>query len=204
MVTNLHAHSWTQFFIPGYGWLDFEATFFAKAPEGMGDFNTWDVVIPTFDENRLVSQVRKFPWRAVLRAFAAMAIAALAAAYVLRYGREAFLFARSRRGGRAGARSLYLLLLARLAADGKPIKPASKTATEYAELFPGKSADSHFLEFASLYSELRWREFASEAQRNERFELLKREYSSILKISTKRGLLHWFKRLLSLRGLAYL
>nr|AFK83729.1 transglutaminase domain-containing protein [uncultured bacterium 35A20] len=204
MVTNLHAHSWTQFFIPDYGWLDFEATFFAKAPEGMGDFNTWDVVIPVMEENRVISQIRKFPWRAVLRAFAVLAACALAAAYVLRYGREALLFARAQQGGRSGARALYLLLLARLAADGKPIKPASKTATEYAQLFPGKSGDSHFLEFASLYSELRWREFASEEQREERFELLRKEYNSILEASKKRGLLHWFKRLLSLRGLAYL
>jgi len=207
MVTDIHAHSWTQFYIPNYGWLDFEATQFAKPPLGAGDFNTWDVVIPVLDKNKVFSNVRKFPWRAVLKAAGIMAIFALVCAYILRYGREALLFFNARKGGRKGARSLYLLLLARLAADGKPVKPASKTALEYAELFPaaaGAKENPHFREFASLYSELRWREFADNAEMGKRFLLLKDEYRYILKTARRHGIGRSIIRIFSLRGLAYL
>jgi hypothetical protein len=204
MVTNLHSHSWTQFYIPDYGWLDFEATAFSLPPTGMGDFNTWDVVIPIIDEERVFSAVRKFPWQAVLKAFGIMALLALVCAYILRYGREAFLYFGARQGGRSGARYLYLLLLARFAADGKPIKPASKTALEYSELFPNIKENIHLKTFASLYTELRWREFGDKAEMEKRFVLLRQEYRNILKTTQSYGINRWFVRLISLRGLAYL
>jgi hypothetical protein len=202
MVTNLHSHSWTQFYIPDYGWLDFEATAFSIPPEGMGDFNTWDVVIPLFDDDRVFSQLRKFPWLAVLKTMGFMALVMLFGAYALLYGRTVILYFGIRRGGRAGARSLYLLLLARLASDGKPIKPASKTALEYSELFPGTN-EPPFETFASLYTELRWKQFKNPAESEERFRLLKLEYRNILSMR-KRGPLHFLKRIFSLRGIAYL
>ena len=210
MVTNLHSHSWTQFYIPSYGWLDFEATSFAIPPVGAGDFSTWDVVIPLIDEKKLFSQVRKFPWLAVLRAAGIAAIFALVLAYALRYGREFALYLGTQRGGRSGARSLYLLLLARLAADGKPVKPASKTAIEYAQLFPltklgaGAFENPHFKNFASLYTEIRWREFKDSAQMDESFTKLKHEYHNILKTTKRRGIFGWLMRIISLRGLGYL
>jgi len=210
LVTNLARHSWVQFYIPDYGWLDFEATSFSIPPQGMGDFNNWDVVIPLIDENRIFSHVKNFPWRAVLRAAAILAALALICAYILRYTREIVLFIGARHGGRAGARSLYLLLLARLAADGKPIKPASKTAHEYSNLFqPQKNlynptAEQHFKNFATLYSELRWREFPTTTESAARFSHLKQEYKSILQTTRRPGLSRWFIRLISLRGLAYL
>jgi hypothetical protein len=210
MVTNLHSHSWTQFYIPDYGWLDFEATAFALPPLGNGDFNTWDVVIPLIDEERVFSAVKKFPWQAVFRAFGVMALFALVCAYLLRYGREAFLYFGARQGGRSGARCLYLLLLARLAADGKPVKPASKTALEYSELFRvqsktgGEAESPHFKAFASIYTELRWRKFGDRVEMEERFNLLRQEYSSILKTTRRKGVLKGLLRMFSLRGLAYL
>jgi hypothetical protein len=204
LVTDAHGHSWPQFYIPGYGWIDFESTLFAIPPFGMGDGNMRDVVIPLIDETKLFSQVRSFPWRAVLRTAAMLALAALFCAYALRYGREIFLRAGSRRGGRAGARSLYLLLLARLAADGKPIKPAAKTAGEYARLFPPQPDGSPFAAFAALYTELRWREFHSAAEQAERFGELWREYRKIIKAVRRRGIPAFFMRIFSLRGLLYL
>jgi Transglutaminase-like enzymes, putative cysteine proteases len=207
MVTNLHSHSWTQFFIPDYGWLDFEATAFSMPPMGMGDFNNWDVVIPLFDEQQTFSNVKKFPWRAVGKAIINLAIIALICAYALRYGRELILYINSRNTScdiRSRTRSLYLLLLARLAADGQPIKPASKTATEYSQLFRGNEETSCFKPFAEIYSELRWRQFNDPTEMETRFEKLKNEYQEILTATRRKGLHRWFIRIISLRGLAYL
>jgi transglutaminase-like putative cysteine protease len=202
LVTDAHSHSWPQFYIPGHGWLDFEATAFALPPLGSGNANMRDVVIPLFGEETVFSPVRSFPWRAVLRALGFLAAAALTCAYALRYGREILLRLGTRRGGREGARSLYLLLLARLAADGKPVKPASKTAAEYAELFPGEGES--FKAFAALYSELRWREFADSAERDRCFGKLRQEYRNITALSRRKGPGAFFIRIFSLRGLAYL
>jgi hypothetical protein len=213
LVTDAHSHSWAQFYIPDYGWLDFEATSFAIPPLGFGNGNMRDVVIPLLDETRVFSQARSFPWRAVIRVLGGIAVLILAGAYALRYGREAALRFSVRRGGRSGARSLYLLLLARLAADGRPIKPASKTAAEYARdvaaLFPGVDegappGDSPFAAFAALYAELRWRDFASPAEEGERFRRLRGEYRKILAAARRRGFFAPVIRIFSLRGLAYL
>jgi hypothetical protein len=218
LVTDAHSHSWTQFYVPDYGWLDFESTSFAIPPLGMGNGNLRDVVIPLIDDTQVFSQVRAFPWRAVLRAVVSLLTAALLCAYLARYGREILLRIAARRGGRKGARSLYLLLLARLAADGKPIKPASKTAVEYAELFgevssslsqksrkgPRSATSPFFTAFAALYTELRWREFKDSAERDERFRQLEEEYRNILRLTRRRGIPAFFIRIFSLRGLAYL
>jgi len=202
LVTNMHAHSWTQFYIPDYGWLDFEATAFAIPPIGSGDFNSWDVVIPIIDPNRTFATSRPFPWRPVLRVIALLLALTLAGAYTIRYGREAVLFFGAKRGGREGARALYLLLLARLAAEGKPIKPASKTALEYSELFPETGED--FTVFAASYAELRWREFKDSAEKEEVFSRLEQGYQNILASAHKSGFLAFIKRVFSLRGLFYL
>ncbi|MCL2277496.1 MAG: transglutaminase-like domain-containing protein [Treponema sp.] len=224
MVTNAHSHSWTQFYVPGYGWLDFEATSFAIPPVGMGDISNWDVIIPILDENRTFSQVRQFPWQVVGRTILALLAAAVILAYVLRYGRELVLYIGSRKGDRSGARALYLLLLARLAADGQPIKPASKTAHEYADLFrinqsrrregaevninnAAQAPDEynlHFKKFADIYSELLWREFKNDDDKNKKLTLLKQEYKNILITTKRKGLHRFFIRIVNLRGLAYL
>ena len=204
MVTNLHSHSWTQFYLPDCGWLDFEATAFSIEPEGMGDFNNWDVVIPILDENRTFSQVRKFPWRAAGKVLLTLLIAAIIAAYAIRYIRELILYLNAKQSNRSAARSLYLLLLAKLAADGNPIKPASKTAHEYSELFGINNTQNYFKDFADIYSEFRWRKFQTQDEFNTRYAQLRQGYGSILNAARKQGIHHAIKRLFSLRGLAYL
>jgi hypothetical protein len=147
LVTDAHGHSWPQFYIPDYGWLDFEATQFAIPPIGLGDGNLRDVVIPMLDGEKVFYQVRAFPWRAVIHALVSLCVIALITAYLLRYGRELVLFLLTHQGGIKGARALYLLLLSRLAADGKPIKAVSNTAPEYAELFnEGKNSSNNNLD----------------------------------------------------------
>jgi transglutaminase-like putative cysteine protease len=203
LVTDAHGHAWPQFYIPDYGWVDFEATLFAIPPIGFGDANLRDVVIPLFDENQVFAPVRAFPWRAVLWVLVFLFVLALLCAYALRYGREAFLYLNARQGGRKGARSLYLLLLAKLAADGKPIKPISKTAPEYARLFP-EDHGGPFSSFAEIYTELRWRTFSDKTLEEKRFEALKDEYQKILDTQSKKSIAAFIVRVFSLRGLAYL
>ena len=202
LVTTSHAHSWTQFYVPEFGWIDFESTQFTTAPVGLGDGNLRDVVIPLWEENQLFAQARAFPWQAVLRTALFLAVVAVVGAYTLRYGMEAALNLAVRHGGRNGARALYLLLLARLAADGKPIKPVSKTAPEYARLFANQSGA--FATFADIYTELRWRDFTDKAEMDSRFERLKQEYCTILAENQRKGILPPLIRLFSLRALAYL
>ncbi|MDR0998802.1 MAG: transglutaminase-like domain-containing protein [Treponema sp.] len=211
LVTDAHSHSWTQFYIPSYGWIDFEATAFAIPPIGFGDANIRDVVIPLIDETQVFAPVRAFPWRAVLRTLLILGVTVLLCAYAVRYGREIALRLGARRPGRAGARSLYLLLLARLAADGKPIKPASKTAVEYSQIFPASdavpadsAAGSPFAGFAALYSELRWREFKDPGEQDERSRQLRQEYRNIIVRARRPGFRAFLIRIFSLRGLAYL
>jgi hypothetical protein len=156
------------------------------------------------DDSKVFSPVRKFPWRAVLRGAVILAVFALVSAYVIRYCRELYLYFRAQCGGREGARALYLLLLARLAADGRPIKPASKTALEYSQLFAGAEKDSPFAGFAAIYTELRWREFADSDEGDKKFSMLKQEYDNILNAARRRGIHRSVIRIFSLRGLAYL
>jgi len=132
-----------------------------------------------------------------------IAAAALVCAYALRYGRELVLYYGARRGGRAGARSLYLLLLSKLAADGKPIKPVSKTALEYSELFPSAKKNPDFAAFAALYTELRWRKFTDINEEKLKYSMLKFEYNNILK-TRRRGFGRVIVSTFNLRGLAYL
>ncbi|MCL2093392.1 MAG: transglutaminase domain-containing protein [Treponema sp.] len=207
LVTDAHGHAWTQFYIPDYGWLDFEATAFAIPPLGSGDGNLRDVVIPIIDDGpRLLSRVRAFPWRALLRILGYLGGFSLGAAYALRYGREILLWARVRRGGAKGARNLYLLLLAKLAADGRPIKPVSATAPEYARLFDEAPPPegSVFSGFAELYTELRWRTFIDKNLEEEKFRALIHEYEEIRAFHRRRGPLAFLRRIFSLKGLAYL
>jgi len=206
LVTDAHGHSWTQFYIPDYGWIDFEATMFAIPPtSSFGNGNLRDVVIPLLDDGpQVISAVRAFPWRTVLRVLALLAVLALSAAYVLRYGREAVLYMAARRGGQSSARALYLLLLSRLAADGKPIKPMSKTAPEYAALFSGIGNGQAFTAFSSMYTELRYRSFSNTAEVDERLRSLRTEYGKILRETKRKGMRAALIRALSLRGLWYL
>jgi len=69
LVTTAHRHSWVQYYIPDYGWIDFETTSSAIPPVGMGDPNARDVVIPLLGEEPSLTPIAVFPWRKVWRQF---------------------------------------------------------------------------------------------------------------------------------------
>ena len=201
LVTTAHRHSWTQFWLPEYGWVDFETTSFAIPPVGFGDPNNRDVVIPILQEDPSLTPVPAFPWKTLLRWTGLLLLAGLLSAYAVRYGREAFLVLRSRRSDDAGVRALYRLLLMRLAAEGRPIKLPSQTSGEYARLFPDEPA---FAPFAALYTELRYRESAGPEARDELHARLCREYGGVLAGLRRTGPAGVIHRVFSLKGLEYL
>jgi transglutaminase-like putative cysteine protease len=201
LVTTAHRHSWTQFWLSGYGWVDFEATSFAIPPIGMGDANNRDVVIPIFEKEPEITPLRNFPWRPVLRALGILICAALVSAYALRYGREFLLLHRARRCDEKGVIAVYKLLLMRLAAEGAPIKLPSQTSREYAGLFPDEPA---FTPFAALYTQLRYRDFSDKTELVQVHEALRGEYRKILAGRRRNGPRGALRRIFSLRGLLYL
>ncbi|MDR2588808.1 MAG: DUF3488 and transglutaminase-like domain-containing protein, partial [Spirochaetales bacterium] len=155
LVTTAHRHSWVQFYLPEYGWIDFEATSFALPPMGFGDANNRDVVIPIFEKEEELRPLRVFPWKLLFQGLGIFAAGGLFAVYAFRYGRECFLHYKAEKGGREGARALYRLLAMRLAVEGKPLRQPSQTSREYAAFFPDEPA---FAPFAALYTELLYRE----------------------------------------------
>ena len=133
LVTTAHRHSWAQFWLPGYGWIDFETTSFAIPPMGMGDPNNQDVVIPLMQEESPLIPIPTFPWKLVLRILSTLTGAGLLGLYTFRYIREAWYRYLSHGKGLKAARALYRLLLLELASEGYPLKPPSFTPLEFTE-----------------------------------------------------------------------
>ena len=120
--------------------------------------------------------LRSFPWRPVLRGLGILIAAAVTLLYALRYGREGTLAWRARRCDAKAGRALYGLLLMRLAAEGKPIKRPSETSREYSGFFPD---DPALAAFAALYTELRYRTFTDEYERQKAHAALREEYRRV-------------------------
>ncbi len=200
LVTTAHRHSWVQYYIPDYGWIDFETTSSAIPPVGMGDPNARDVVIPLLGEEPSLTPIAVFPWRKVLKGTALLAAVLLAGAYLFRCGREALLALRARGRDDRAARAVYRLLLMRLAAEGRPFKPPSQTSQEYARLFPDEPS---FAAFAALYTPLRYRETFAPGEREKMMEELRRESGRVLRKLRRPGPAGMVRRIVSLRGLWY-
>ena len=191
LVTDAHRHSWTQFYLPGYGWVDFEPTDYAIPPEE--DANTLDVVIPIIEIEEVVERDFRFPWLLALRLAAALAIAGVAGAYAWRYGREALLALAARSPSRHGVRARASLLYMRLAADGYAIKPQDETAREYADRYP------ELRRFAERYTALRYRpDPPDQAVAGE----LRASARAAQQRMRRPGAGAWLQRLVSLRGLS--
>jgi transglutaminase-like putative cysteine protease len=200
LVTTAHRHSWVQFWLPEYGWIDFETTSFAIPPAGFGDPNNRDVVIPLLQEDPSLVPIPSFPWRTLLRWAGILLAGGVLLAYLFRYGREAYLVFQARRSDDAGVRALYRLLLIKIAAEGRPLKPPAKTSREYSEYFPEEPA---FLEFAALYTRLRYRENTPE-EREALFAELRREFHAVTGGLKRPGPVGALRRVFSLRSLSYI
>ena len=193
LITTAHRHSWTQYYLPGYGWVDIEATQFAIQPPPELGATGQDVVIPIIQIEDRLDRDFQFPWLLVLRLAGALAIAGVAGAYAWRYGREGILALAARAPTRHGLRARASLLYMRLAADGYAVKSPVETAREYAERYPELQG------FAERYTALRYRPNPPDARAAG--ELRAAALAATTRMR-RRGLIAWLKRVLSLRGLS--
>ena len=198
LITSAHRHSWTQFWLPDYGWVDFETTSYAKPPPPAADANMLDIVIPIIEvEDVPVPRTFQFPWRFALTVLATLAGLGVVGAYGLRYGREGWLTLRARRPDSGGLRALGNLLYMRMASTGCELKARAHTAQEYAERYP------EIGRFAELYTMLRYRAAYDPGERSRTWQELRTQYQTALRGVRKGGLLPLLRRTFSLRALYY-
>jgi hypothetical protein len=197
LVTTMHAHSWTQVYIPEYGWIDIETTSTAIPPPMGFGFGNNDVVIPIYEKDHYQSDRFVFPWMMLTGIVVLALVLLITGLYTFRYLREAYLFYRSRKNDEAGLRALYELLLMKLAACGFTVKPRSKTALEYAKEYP------QLTDFARLYTELHYNLGLTPEAKARFWKYLRESYQKIITESTKPGFIPGVRRIFSLQGLKY-
>ncbi len=197
LVTTAHRHSWVQFYLAGYGWVDFETTAYAIPPAGSGNPNSMDVVIPIIQETEPAPKF-EIPWFVLLRLLMFVIAIAAAGLYLYRYVGELYLVILSRSQSRHALKALGRVLLLRLASEGYKVKDSSQTFLEYSEQHP------EIAPFASLYTSLRYREPFPSDEWERAWAQLRESYSAALTGSRKKGLPAAFKRVFSLKGVAYL
>ena len=198
LVTTSHHHSWAQFYMPGYGWVDFETTAHAIPPEPKMDPNNMDVLIPMIDEEAAKkSREYHFPWRLVGKVFGGLFAVLLVFLYVFRYSREAYHRIRLRGESPEALRSMLKSFYMKLAVEGFELKKGHQTPMEYAMHL------DRFVDFARIYTMLTYREIYSVGEKEEAWKHLRQKYREVLKESRKKGLRAIFRRIFSLRGLYY-
>jgi transglutaminase-like putative cysteine protease len=197
LVTTAHRHSWTQFYLPDYGWIDFETTSFAIPPPPGGDPNSQDVVIPLIEDRTVTGREFAVPWNLLAELFVTALGLSLAGLYSFRYGRELWLKSLIRRPGKRSLLAAEKLLLVRLANEGVRLKKRSETPKEYTAELP------ELERFADLYDQLRFRERLGTEERERLKDELLTEIRTVVAGRRRRGVSGALKRLLTLKGLGY-
>ncbi|MEW5814172.1 MAG: transglutaminase domain-containing protein [Spirochaetota bacterium] len=197
LVTTAHHHSWVQYYIPDFGWIDFESTAYALPPPPGGDPNSSDVVIPIMQDNRQKNPVFVFPWRTVLLVLGVLSILILTGLYLTRYSRELYLYYRSGKNDFKGLKALYRLALMKLAAYGLSLKAQATTILEYADVYPGLK------NFAACYTELSFREYFTPDEKERIWKKLRDSYRGLLAEYKQKGFKNAARRAFSLKGLHY-
>jgi hypothetical protein len=182
--------------MPGYGWVDFDPTSFAIPPPGGGLLANMRVVIPIITIEELPA-FAEFPWQVLLRGALMLAVVLLVGIYLYRYGMIAHLRIRSRGSDPESLHALLTLLLMKLSFNGYALKSPSQTPLEYARTYP------ELQRFASLYTELRYRERFAEGERAQLRREMLEDYASIVHTARRRGFVGTLQRGFSLRGLSY-
>ncbi len=196
LVTTAHRHSWVQFYVPGFGWVDFETTEFAIPPEN-GDPNSAQVVIPIIRDVKDRSQAFIFPWKMLL-SLTALIFASVAALLYLYKAFILFSLAfKSLKPVPLSFEERYKYILHRLFLSGYPLKLKTMTPEEYGEI------NREFRKFAILFTELLYRSVYTGNEYDEVVNRFGAEYSRLISLTSPKGVTEHFKYLLSLRGVFY-
>lgn len=199
LVTTSHSHAWTQFFLPGFGWIDFEPTTYAIPPEPQFNPNNMDVLIPLIEERTIRPRQSAwvFPWRLALKVLGAGVALLLIGLYGYRFVRESYLRMVSRKTDPRGLRALLQLLLMKMARDGYDLKARHETALEYAQ------KHRELENFARQHTMLRFRSNYGEGERETAEQELREQFAGARKRLKRPGLFATLRRWVSLRGLYY-
>lgn len=196
LVTTAHHHSWVQYYIPKYGWVDFESTMYAIPPPPGFDPNSSDVVIPIIRDNRQFINSYTFPWRFILKVLIAAAAGVFVVLYGYRYGKLWYLRRICSSYSPRAVRAVYRLLLMKMGSRGFILKESHQTALEYAEIHP------EIRDFAGIYTRLRYREHISREEAGVLWPALLKEYTRAMEALKSREN-YPLVRIFSLRGLRY-
>ena len=197
LVTSAHRHSWAQFYLPTYGWVDFETTAFAIPPVGAMNPNNLDVVIPDLEERRLLNRNLPIPWGFVLRFLLMAAAVGVVLFYSMRWSRLIRLSLVSQMNNERAYKALYRLLLIRLCARGYDLKSIDFTPQEYAHLYPELG------DFMLLYTQLVFQQKNGDPlQLQADYQRLRAEYQRLLRKG--RGALSFLREIFSLQDMRYL
>lgn len=216
LVTNAHRHAWVQFYIPKYGWIDFETTSYAIPPERKFDPNAKDVVIPLIEEEELKEPKDfRFPWKLALQIAGILAGTLIVTAYSFRFLRLMFYGLRSKGKSRKALDAMSAYLFIRFAENGHDIRKRSETPLEYAEKIlktnrnTGKfgnrpeGALPALIQYAEMYTLLRFKEFFAEGEKEQAWTELKKSHKEAIRQSKKPGFLAVLRRIFTLRGFQY-
>ncbi len=196
LVTTAHHHAWVQFYMPKFGWVDFETTAFAIPPEKKMDPNAQDVLIPLIEEVPQIQERKfEFPYYFAGRVLLALAVLTLAGLYLYRGARTLYLVQVSRGTTPRALDALFRLIILRMAQEGNDVRPPFLTHAEYAAHYPVLAP------FAALFTELRFRESYDAEKKSEDAARLRNEYKELLKKIRKPGFVGLLRRTFSLRGI---
>lgn len=194
LVTTSHRHSWVQYYLPEYGWVDFEPTSYAIPPDREGDPNERQVVVPIIEE-REAPRESGFPWSEVADVLLWLVVVAVTTLYLFRWASELYFVWVARGDDDRAVRARYRLLLMYLASLGYELKAAGETAHEYAKRRPETAG------FASAYTMLRY--MPPDRNRQEILAELLEEYRHVRRTIRRRSPLPAIRRVFSLRTLHY-
>lgn len=174
LITSAHHHSWTQFYLPRFGWVDYEPTSRAIPPPPGGDMNSSDVVIPRIYPREEQKFLMNLPWGLILRVGGGLVLTLLLIQYLRRRLALLRLQILSRREDERGLKALYALLIHRYNGREKEKKDPSLTPREMAEQWEDLKP------FAELYTSTLLNTALSEDRRRQAMEDLRKEYRSLL------------------------
>ncbi len=196
LVTTAHRHSWVQFYIPGFGWVDFESTEFAIPPLN-GDMNNAQIVIPIIKKLNDRSENFIFPWKIVVSLLIIIVLLIVIFLYLYKFIIIILLLFKSLKPAAVSFESRYKYILHRFFLLGYPLKTKTMTPVEYGEI------NSNILLFTKLFTELLYRDVYETNEYNAVIKEFEEEYLRLKKFTKPKGFLKHLKYIFSLRGVFY-